>query len=200
MGKSSPGVSSDVSQGEIANEQALVSIAQTQEKQSQQLFAESNPGFLSAENFYGALSTGSPYAISTAISPAVQQIGQATAGAKQNIMNSTPAGGEKNLALQQADVAQGAQVGQAATGSFLNSFNALAQLAGQGTGESISGAGTAISGLSSANQAWGQLGSQQLQAQQLQAQQKGSTLGALSSLGGAAFEGAGAAGGFGALF
>jgi hypothetical protein len=44
------------------------------------------------------------------------------------------------------------------------------------------------------------LGNQQLEAQQLQAQQKGSTLGALSSLGGSIFEGAGAAGGLGALF
>jgi hypothetical protein len=200
MGKSSQGVSSQVSSGELANETALTQIAQQQSANSQTLFNLTEPGLASAENFYGALSTGSPAAISTAIAPATQQISQATAGAKQNIMNTAPAGGEKNLALEQADVSQGAQVGSLASGAYTGSFNALAQLAGQGVGESISAAGTGISGLSSANQALGQLGNQQLEAQQLQAQQKGSTLGALSSLGGSIFEGAGAAGGLGALF
>lgn len=176
MGKSS-GLSDSVQQGELANSTALTQIAQAQAGRSDQLFQESNPGFQQAESFYGSLSTGDPGKIAQAISPAVQQIGQATAGAKQNIMNNAPAGGEKNLALEQADVSQGAQVGQAATGSFLNSFNALAQLAGQGTGESISAAGTGISGYGAANQGLGQLGN-------LQIQQKGAQLGALTSLGG----------------
>lgn len=175
MGKSS-GLSQSVQNSEAANATALTQIAQAQEGRADQLFQESNPGFVSAENFYQNLSTGDPYAISRAISPATQQIAQATAGAKQNIMNNAPAGGEKNLAFQQADVSQGAQVGQAATGSFLNSFNALGQLAGQGTGESISSAGTAISGYNSANQGLNALGQQQIQ-------QKGAQLGALTSLG-----------------
>jgi hypothetical protein len=175
LGKSS-GLSPEVQSGELANATALTQIAQTQSQNSQTLFNESNPGAVSAENFYGTLASGDPYAISRAISPAVQQIGTATAGAKQNIMNNAPSGGEKNLALEQADVSQGAQVGQAATGSFLGSFNALGQLAGQGTGESISAAGTGISGYNSANQGLGQLGN-------LQIQQKGAQLGALTSLG-----------------
>jgi hypothetical protein len=174
MGKSQ-GLSPQVEAGQLANSTALTQIAQAQEQQSQQLFSEANPGFLSAENFYGTLSTGDPTAIARAISPAVQQISQATTGAKEQIINNAPAGGEKNLALEQADVSQGAQIGQAATGSFLNSFNALAQLAGQGTGESISGAGTAISGYSSANQGLSALGQQQIQ-------QKGAQLGAITSL------------------
>ena len=174
MGKSS-GLSPQVQQQEADNSTALVKIAQQQSANSETLFNESNPGFLSAENFYGSLSTGSPEAISTAIAPAVKQITESTTGAKQNIMNNAPAGGEKNLALEQADVSQGAQVGQAATGSFLNSFNALASLAGQGTGESISAAGTGISGYNSANQGLAQLGQQQIE-------QKGAQLGALTSL------------------
>jgi hypothetical protein len=168
-------LSPSVEAGELANSTALTQIAQQQSANSQTLFNESNPGFQTAENFYGALATGSPSAISTAISPAVQQISQATTGAKQNIMNNAPAGGEKNLALEQADVSQGAEVGKAATGSFLGSFNALASLAGQGTGESISSAGTAISGYSSANQGLDALGQQQIA-------QKGAQLGALTSL------------------
>lgn len=163
--------------GELANSTALTQIAQQSSANSQTLFNQTEPGLLSAENFYGAIQTGAPSAIATAISPAVQQISQATAGAKQNIMNNAPAGGEKNLALEQADVSQGAQVGQAATGSYLNSANALAQLAGQGVGESISSTGNAVSGYNSANQGLGQLG-------QLQIQQKGAQLGALTSLGG----------------
>lgn len=169
-------MSSGVTEGEQKNSDALTAIAQQQNQRSDQLFQEANPGFKQAESFYGSLSTGDPGKIAQAISPAVQQIGQATAGAKQNIMNNAPSGGEKNLALEQADVQQGAQVGQAATGSYLNSFNALAQLAGQGTGESISSAGTAISGYNSANQGLNQLGNQQIQ-------QKGAQLGALTSLG-----------------
>jgi hypothetical protein len=176
VGKSS-GLSPAVQQGELANSTALTQIAQQQAANSQQLFNLTEPGLASAENFYGNISTGDPYAIARAIAPATQQIATATAGAKQNIMQNAPAGGEKALALEQADVSQGAQVGQAATGSYLNSFNALAQLAGQGVGESISAAGTGISGFSSANQGLGQLG-------QLQIQQKGAQLGALTSLGG----------------
>ena len=160
----------------LQNQDALVKIAQSQAANSAQLYSAAFPGFQQAENFYGTLSTGDPYAIARAISPAVQQINQATAGAKANILNNAPAGGEKQLALEMADVNQGAQVGKAATGSFLNSFNALASLAGQGVGESTAAAGTGISGFNSANQGFANLGN-------LQIQQKGAQLGALSSLG-----------------
>ena len=159
-----------------ANSSALVGLAQQQNQRSGQLFNETFPGLQSAEQFYGTLSSGDPYAIARAISPATQQITAATTAAKQNILQNAPAGGEKNLALEQADVARGAQVGQTATGSYLGSFNALAQLAGQGVGESISSAGTAISGFGQANQGLQQLGN-------LQIQQKGAQLGALTSLG-----------------
>jgi len=189
-----------VTSGEQANSNALVAIAQQQNQNSQTLFNESNPGFTAAENFYGSLATGDPGKIALATAPATQQIDQATASAKQNIIQNAPAGGEKALALEQADVSQGAQVGQVRSGAFLNSFNALAQLAGQGTGESISAAGTGISGLNASTSALGQIGNQQLQSQEIQAQQKGSVLGALGSLGGGLAEGAGAAGGFSALF
>jgi hypothetical protein len=177
VGKGNAGLQPAVTQGLQSNETALVNLAQTQNANSQSLFNESNPGFVSAENFYGSLASGDPTKIATAISPATQQIAQATAGAKANIMNNAPAGGEKNLALEQADVSQGAQVGQAATGSFLNSYNALATLAGQGTGESISAAGTGISGFGQANAGLGQLGN-------LQIQQKGAQLGAFTGLAG----------------
>jgi len=170
------GLSDTVQQGMLQNQDALVAIAQQQSQESQQLFKTAYPGFQQAENFYGTLATGDPYAIARAIAPATQQISQATTSAKQNIMSNAPAGGEKNLALEQADVARGAEVGKVASGSFLNSFNALASLAGQGVGESISAAGTGISGYNAANQGLYNLGN-------LQIQQKGAQLGALTSLG-----------------
>src|SRR6202034_1933091 len=109
--------SPQVQSAEVSNSDALTNIALQQNANSQQLFSEANPGFQTAENFYGAIGSGSPYAISTAAAPAVQQISQATAGAKQNILNTAPAGGEKHLALEQADLSQGAPVGGVTSGA-----------------------------------------------------------------------------------
>lgn len=175
VGKSS-GLSDSVQQGELANSTALTAIAQQQAGRSDQLFQAAFPGFQKSEDFYSTLASGDPYAISTAIAPATQQIAQASDQAKANILRSGPAGGEKNLALEQVNVNQGAEVGKTASGSYLNSFNALAQLAGQGVGESTSAAGTGISGYNSANSGLNALGQQQIQ-------QKGAQLGALTSLG-----------------
>jgi hypothetical protein len=176
MGKSS-GLSPQVESSIQANDTALTQIAQQSANQSSQLFQESNPGFQTAESQYQTLASGNPYAIAKAVAPQVQQIAQSTAGAKANIMNNAPSGGEKNLALEQADVSQGAEVGKVSSGAVSGAYNALASLAGQGTGESIGAAGTGISGFNSANQGLGQLGN-------LQIQQKGAQLGALTSLGG----------------
>lgn len=166
----------------LQNETQLVDIATQQAANAQQLFNIAEPGFQTSENFYAALASGDPGAIMRAISPAAQQINQATAGAQADILATTPAGGERNLALEQADVAKGSQIGGLASGAYTGSFNALGQLAGQGVGESISGAGTAISGISSANQDLSSLGGLQLQGQQLQMEQKGQELGGFSSL------------------
>jgi hypothetical protein len=184
VGKAQVGVSPQIQASETQDANALTTLATQQAGNSQTLFNESNPGFTSAENFYGSLASGDPTKIATAISPATQQIAQATAGAKANIMANSPAGGEKNLALEQADVSQGAEVGKAATGTFLNSFESLGKLAGQGTGDSISAAGTGISGFGASTSAFGQIGQQQVEQQQLQFQQKGQALGAFGSLGG----------------
>jgi len=187
------GLSQDVQKGMLANETALVDIAKTQSQNSQQLYGEAFPGFVKAEDFYQALSSGDPYAISRAIAPSAQQITQAADAAKANILRTAPSGGERNLALEQVDVNRGAEIGSTASQAYLNSFNALAQLAGQGVGEGISSAGVGISGLSSANQGLGELGQLQIQNQQVSNESKGATLGALASLGGGLFEGAGAA-------
>jgi len=179
---------------------ALTQIAQQQNARGGQLFSEAFPGFQQAEQFYTTLSSGDPNAIARATAPATQQIDTATAAAKKNILQNGPAGGQTNLALQEADVSRGAEVGGVASQGYLGSFNALAALAGQGVGESISSTGAAISGLGESSQTSSSSAGLQLQNKQLQDQEKGSTLGALSSLGGSLAEGAGAAGSFGALF
>lgn len=165
-----------------------MNIAEGQAKNAQELFSESYPGFQSAEQFYQGISTGDPYAISRAISPATQQITAQAKAAKTQILQNAPPGGEKNLALEMVDVNRGAQIGDLATNAYLNSFNSLAQLAGQGITQSIQSAGTGISGLGTANQGLGELGQLQFQQQQLRAQQKGQMFGGLESLVGAGAE------------
>ena len=176
-GKGGGGLSQSYQDAMAANSTALTQLAQQQGANSQKLFQESNPGFESAESFYNALSSGDPYAISRATAPATEQISQATDSAKKNILESAPAGGEKNLALEQADVSRGSEVGKVESGAFTGSFNALASLAGQGTKEGIASAGAATSAYGASNQGWNNIG-------QLQIEQKGQTLGAISSLGG----------------
>lgn len=177
MGKGGSNLSSTAQDSLVNNSNQLTSIASSQAAHGDQLFGASFPGFGQAENFYQNLATGDPTAIARATAPATQQIDLATAGAKQNILNNSPAGGERNLALENADVSRGAQVGGTGSNAFLNSFNALAQLAGQGVGQSISGAGTAISGLGASNQGWSNL-------YQLGNEQKGAGTGLLGNLAG----------------
>lgn len=177
MGKAGDGLSPAVQSGELANSTALTQLAQQQAANSNTLFQESNPGIQQAENFYGDLSTGDPSAIARAVAPVAQQVSQSTAGARANIMNNSPAGGERNLALEQADVNQGAQVGGAASNGYLNSFNALGQLGGANVGLGNSAASTATAAGGTANQGLGELGTQQIQ-------QKGAGLSAVTSLAG----------------
>jgi hypothetical protein len=183
MGKGSSGASPSVTSGLQSDANSLVAIAQNQANQSSQLFQTALPGYESASAFYSALASGDPYKIQQAIAPVSQQADTAAAGAKANILANGPAGGERNLALEQVDVNRGAQVGQAATQGYLGSFNALAQLGGQGISESQGAAGLGISGNSAASNSLSSLGGLQIQGQQLQAEQKGNSLGALSSLG-----------------
>jgi hypothetical protein len=166
----------------LANETALTQIAQGQAANAEQLYKVAEPGFQTAESFYSDLATGDPGAIMRAISPAAQQVNQASAGAKENILATAPAGGEKNLALEMTDVNKGAQVGSLASSGYTGSFNALGQLAGQGVGESISAAGAGTGAYSAGSSSLAALGGLNLQDKQLQMEQKGQSLGGFGSL------------------
>jgi hypothetical protein len=171
------GPSESVYQGMLQNSTALVDIAQQQSANSKQLFNLTEPGLKTAEDFYSTLASGDPAAILRATAPEAQQTAQASAGAKSNILATAPQGGERNLALEEVDVKRGATNAGAATGSVLGAPNALASLAGQGIGASISAAGTGIRGISSANQGLSSLGNLQLGQEQVHAQEKGNLLG-----------------------
>jgi hypothetical protein len=168
----------------LNNESALVNIAQGQSQNAQQLYNLTEPGLVQSEDFYQNLASGDPAAIMKAIAPTAQAASSSAAGAKANIEANSPAGGEKNLALEQVDVNRGAQISSAASGATLAAPNALGQIAGQGIGEGISSAGAATSGLSSANQGLTSLQGLTFQGQQLQMEQKGQTLGAVGGLAG----------------
>lgn len=174
---------------QVSDANALTTLAQGQAANADTLFNLGLPGLQTSENFYSTLASGDPDAIAKLIAPAAQQIQTATAGAKQNILNTAPAGGEKNLAIEQADVTQGAKIGDLATQGYTSAFPALAQIGGANVNSSISSAGTAISADSSANNALSNVVGENIQ-------QKGATLGAFGSLGTAVAGGVG--GGLGA--
>jgi hypothetical protein len=199
-GKGGAESNSQLQSSQIGEANALTGLLNQQSTNSNSLFNLAFPGQQVAENAAETLASGDPYAISRLISPQTQQITQAATGAKQNIINNAPAGGEKNLALENVDVQQGGQVGALATQGVNNAYNSLAQLGQSGIGQSQNAASTAISAGSSAAGIYGN-------AIQENIQQKGATLGAfgalggdIAGLGGSIFGAAGDAGGFGKLF
>jgi hypothetical protein len=171
MGKSATSQDASLQASETSNADALTAIATSQNANAQTLFNQALPGYEQANQFYGTLASGDPYASARATAPAAQQIATATAGAKANIMNNAPAGGTKALALENADVSQGAQVGKIASQGYLGSFDALSKLAAEGMGASNSMTGQAMQGYTSASGIQSGIIQQNLQ-------QKGATLGA----------------------
>lgn len=153
------GGGSNAAEEQIAQEE--VSLAQNQQQNSNQLFSASFPGFQQSENYYQQLASGDPAAISRAIAPAAQQINQQSTASAQRISQDAPRGGEKNLALEENQINKGAQIGQLASGSYLNSFNSLAGLAGQGIGQAQTASGQSLSGLNAAGNQYSNIAQQQ---------------------------------------
>lgn len=199
-GKSSIGPSSSVTSGLQSDANALASLAASQVNQGQTEFNAGFPAYQQAVSYQENLASGDPYRIAQATAPVAQQADSSAAAAKQNILQNGPAGGEKQLALEQVDVNRGATVGNAASNSYLQSFNSLAGLGSQGIGLGQNASSLGISGYGSASNSLTSLGGMQIQGQQIQAQEKGNTLGALASLGSGVAGAAGDAGSFAALF
>lgn len=149
------------------------------------LFNMALPGLEQSESYYGKLASGDPLALARANAPAIQSITQNTDAAKKKIAQDAPRGGERNLALEEADLSSGAQISQLTTGSYTGSFGSLAGLGGQNASQANAATGTGLQGMNAAANQYGQL-------QQLGNEQKATSLGFLSSLAGTGAEVAGA--------
>ena len=150
-----------------------------------QLFNLALPGLTQAESYYGKLASGSPQALATANAPAIAGITQATGAAEKSIVQDNPRGGQTNLALEQAKLSQGAQIGNLTTQSYTNAFPSLAGLGGQNVSQGTAATGVGLQGMQGAASQYGNL-------MNINAQDKASTLGFFGSLAGAtgeAFEG-----------
>lgn len=155
----------------------LTSLLSQMQGQSQQLYNLAFPAEQTSQNFFQALASGDPDLISKVIAPAAQQVNQATAGAKQNIMQTAPAGGEKNLALENLNVDQVKQLGGLASQGFTGSFNALAQMGSGGVSQSQGAASTAIGAGSAAGTQWSNIVQENIA-------EKGASMGAFGGLAG----------------
>lgn len=171
-GGSSGPTNSQLETSQVGLADQLTSILKQQGGESQQLFNLAFPGMQQSEQFYSALASGSPDLIAKVTAPAAQQVQAASTGAKKNILQTSPAGGERNLALEQVDVNQGAQLGALASQGYTGSFNALSSMGQSGVGLGQGAAGTAISAGGAAGQGYGNVIQEKIQ-------QKGATLGAV---------------------
>jgi hypothetical protein len=163
-------------QANLAN--IMSSTGQQSAQEGSTLFNLALPGLQEATKYYGTLASGDPAALARANAPAIQQITGASNSAKQNIVQDNPRGGERNLALEEADISKGAQISNLTTGSYTNAFGSLAGLGGQNVSQGTAATGTGLQGLNSAANQYGNL-------QQLNNQQKATQLGFASSLAGA---------------
>jgi hypothetical protein len=183
MGKGG-GISDRTQAAEVNIAQQQTDIAKQQQQNAQREFNASYPGFQTAENYYQTLASGDPSAIARSIAPATQQINAQAEANKQRINQDTARGGAKNLALAENEINKGAQIGNASTQSFLQAFQSLAGLAGQGIGQSNQATGLATGALSAAGNQYSQIANQQ-------AEGKAAQLGFFSSLAGSGAELAG---------
>lgn len=198
--KTSSSLSSSVQEGMLANQTALVGIAEQQAENAQQLYNLTEPGLVQAEDYEQTLAAGDPAAILRAVAPTAQASAETAAGARSNILAGSPAGGEKNLALEATDIQRAGTISKAVSGATTGAYQGLAQLGGSGVQLANQAAGTAISGYGTADQGLASLGQLQIEQQQVQAQEKGSTLGSLTGLAGDVATAGGEAGGFSKLF
>ena len=177
--KPEPSAAAQASQANLANQMAATGATETAE--GSKLFNMALPGLEQSESYYGKLASGDPNALARANAPAVQAITKSTDSAKKNIMQDQPRGGERNLALEEADLSKGAQVGQLETGSYTSSFGSLAGLGGQNVSQ---GTGAQSSGVQGMNAA----ANQYQNIQSTNAAAKAQTMGTMTGLGGTAAE------------
>lgn len=146
----------------------------TLNQEAQSIFKTTESGLGTAENFYTALASGDPNKIAQALAPSLQQVGTQFSAAKKNLMASTPAGGELQLALAELPLKEAQTTAGLTASAVAGAPSELATLALKGTSAttSLTGAATGAGGLSVT-------GSQA--AAEEAAQQKATTMGLLAS-------------------
>lgn len=159
----------------------MAATGATETAEGSKLFNMALPGLEQSEAYYGKLASGDPNALARANAPAIQSITKATDSAKKNIMQDNPRGGERNLALEEADLSKGAQVGQLETGSYTSSFGSLAGLGGQNVGQGTAAQSSGVQGMNAAANQYGNMWQENAQA-------KASTTSGISGAAGTALE------------
>jgi hypothetical protein len=161
----------------------MAATGATQTAEGSQLYSLALPGIETAEAQAAKNASGDPHALARANAPAIQAITQSSDSAKKNIMQDNPRGGERNLALEEADLTKGAQVGQAVTGAYNASFGTLAGLGGQNVSQGTASSSAGMQGMNAAANQYGQI-------QQINAQNKAQTMGMGSDIAGMGLEAA----------
>ena len=177
MGKPS-GEDQSLQAAQTSLAQQMASTAATSTAEGSTLFNLALPGLEQSESYYGKLASGDPNALARANAPAIQQITGATDSAKKNIIQDNPRGGERNLALEEADISSGSEISKLTTGSYTGRFGSLAGLGGQNVSQGTAATATGLQGMNAAANQYGNL-------QALNNQQKATQLGFFSSLAGA---------------
>ncbi len=147
--------------------------------------------------FAQGLASGNPAQVAEAAGPQLSQISQQYAGAKQSILDTTPAGAAQDFAMMQLPQQQANQVASTLGGEVTQGMNTLLGL-GQGAQGALGNIASGLGGFSMQElgaglTASGQASQTNQSVMNAQAQQKATTMGFLGSLAGAA---GGAAGGF----
>jgi hypothetical protein len=177
------GPSSSTTQTEKNLTEDQIALAKKQDDRSQQIFDLSLPGLKTATAHYTKLASGDPNAISTEVGPGTQKIAEEFDSAKQSISETTPRGGARDLALQEADISKAGAIGNVTNQAYEGAFPALAALSGKGVGLSINEMSNAIAAFGGASNTAANLANQQEAG-------KAATLGFIGSLAGSGAEGA----------
>ena len=156
----------------------MAGTGQQSAREGATLYNMALPGLEQTTSYYGKLASGDPTALARANAPAIQQITGQSNAAKKNLMQDMPRGGERNLALEEADISKGAQISQLTTGSYTGAFPSMAQLAGQNVSQGTQATTTGLQGMNAAAGQYGQL-------QNMLNEQKATQLGFITSMAGA---------------
>lgn len=156
----------------------LAGTGQQSAREGATLFNMALPGLEQTTSYYGKLASGDPTALTRANAPAIQQITGQSNAAKKNILQDMPRGGERNLALEEADINKGAQISNLTTQSYTGAFPSLAQLGGQNVSQGTQATQVGQQGMNAAAGQYGQI-------QNMMNEQKATQLGFITSMAGA---------------